>query len=280
MQGCQWYHILPYIYQQLASLDGIKAQRGDHDADHWFQPKTNFYIRSSCLQGHRDTTLPVTSFQLWQQWWVCLHGWFSIKMNLEHHEIRAPGLGDMREGGSEGGGGGGVRKMSKERLEIKPHPRHFNGASLHINNSVHVCSVKSVSVRFSSSPLIAQAERVEIISIIPIICKRKYSHFSTRFAWTLAAESWTASQKCAWNKTDYFIRYRHTRLPQRARVLVHEYTRVSRHTFIRRSIISEFIQYHVSISRQDARQINVITAHAREVCSTNYLWYLKVMYPD
>lgn len=72
--------------------------------------------------------------------------------------------------------------MSEERLEIKPHPHHFNVASLHINNSVHVCSVKSVSVRFTSSPLIAPAERVEIISIIPIICKRKYSHFSTRFA--------------------------------------------------------------------------------------------------
>lgn len=75
-------------------------------------------------------------------------------MNSEHYEIRARGLGDMREGG----GGGGVRKMSKERLEIKPHPHHFNVASLHINNSVHVCSVKSVSVRFTS--LIAQAERV------------------------------------------------------------------------------------------------------------------------
>lgn len=61
----------------------------------------------------------------------------------------------------------------------------------------------------------------------------------------------------------------------RARVLVHDYTRVSRQTFIRRSIISEFTQYRVSIQRQDACQINVITAHAREVCSPNYdIWKL------
>lgn len=111
-----------------------------------------------------------------------------------------------------------------------------------------------------------------IISIIPIICKRKYSHFPTRFAWTLAAESWTTSQKCAWNKTDYFIRRRHARLPRYVRVCLCMSTHES---LDRLSIISEFTQYHVSIQRQDACQVNVITAHAREVCSTNYdIWKL------
>lgn len=124
------------------------------------------------------------------------------------------------------------------------------------------------------SPFNCTSREGAIISIIPIICKRKYSHSFHTIC--LSAESWATSQKCAWNKTDYFIRRRHPRLPRRARACLCMSTRESLdQTFIRRSIISEFIQYHVSIQRQDACQINVITAHAREVRSTNYdIWKL------